>query len=203
MKKILLLTFVLPTPVYADYADIFTHQQSLVNSQATYNSAMKDYNRINKRRQGHGNPETPINIDIVPGTRTVFNDGWVSTAQTNWVTVVKDNTAVLLHKSFPFTDELRRNIPLACWNQVAWSRYDGLAFYPKPKSEFYGNPYDFLQVDAIDKGTGQRVFLSFLLIANNGIVNCIEAINATPNEFMQYFPTMNSLLAMSSYLPRN
>jgi hypothetical protein len=204
MKKILFLTLIWSLPALADYSDIFKYQQTIVNNEAYFNRDKKFLDgideRLQKKRGKTSSTGTSENIAI--GTTTAFDDGWVSTMQTYGVRIVRGNTTVLLHKSFPFTDELRSNIPFACWNQVASTRFKGLRFYPKPKSELNGNPYDFLQVEAVDNATGQNLFLSFLQGANNGQVSCTEAINLTQNDFLQSFPTMDALIAMSSYLPR-
>lgn len=130
---------------------------------------------------------------------TNFDDGWDAAIKNDWVEVTKGSTTVLLHYGIAMTDEMRRDISNAYWNQIAANKYNVKNLYPTDYSVLKDFPYYFIQADATEKATGKNIFVSFQVIPKNGTAYCYEIITPTRSAFTQQFPTMDTIETLSGF----
>jgi hypothetical protein len=124
---------------------------------------------------------------------TNFDDGWNAAVKSDWVEVTKGDTKVFIHYGMTITAEMRGGMPNGYWQHVTANRYTIKNQYP--------TNYDlrFIQADAVEKATGENVFVSFQLIAKNGTAYCYEIVTPTRDSFSQQFPTMDKIEDLSRY----
>jgi hypothetical protein len=129
---------------------------------------------------------------------TNFDDGWNATLKEDFVELSNAGTTVLIHYGVTLTDELRLDIVNNCWALLSGNRYvvNNLYSYNYSPSSF---PYYYLQADVTVNATGESKFVSFLVKTVNGVAYGYEIISNSSAEFLQTFPTMESIENMSGY----
>jgi hypothetical protein len=143
-----------------------------------------------------GGSSNPVNRDPAENTMTTavndrfkynttnFDDGWVSTVQTNWVEVKKGTVKVLLHYPKEGTVFSADPAPLtnAAWNILVAPRYSNLTNYKTAYISDYIRQY-YGMGTLTDNATQQSVFV--LLFRKDA--GWIECITPDKNTFIQEF----------------
>jgi hypothetical protein len=107
---------------------------------------------------------------------TDFDDGWTSTAQEDWVQVVKGNVTVLLHFNSNLVDVSSGDhvtISNNAWNTLVAPRYSSLSnFHVLGSILDYERP-SLISGEVTNQQTGKRVFVSLFKKAKSGWVEII------------------------------
>ena len=141
----------------------------------------------------NSNPSSAEIKDGFAFSTTNFDDGWNAAIKSDWVEVTKGDTKAFIHYGMTITTEMRGGMPNGYWDHVRGNRYTIRNQYP--------TNYDLrlIQADAVETATGKNVFVTFQLIAKNGIAYCYEIATPTRDSFSQQFPTMDKIEDLSRY----
>jgi len=123
-------------------------------------------------------------------TSTKFDDGWTSTAQGDWVHVVRNNTAVLIHYPNKNADAYNSVVMDGlknAWNVLVAPRYvSGSNFEFKPITGW--QTIEFAEADMTEKGSGKNVHVVlFKMNYSNGTGRYLEFITPNKAAFEQEF----------------
>lgn len=123
-------------------------------------------------------------------TSTKFDDGWTSTAQEDWVRVVRNNTAVLVHypnKSADAYNSVLMDGLKNAWNVLVAPRYEtGRNFEFKPITGWQA--IEFAEADMTEKSSGKNVHVVlFKVNYSNGMGRYLEFITPNKAAFEQEF----------------
>jgi hypothetical protein len=133
---------------------------------------------------------------------TNFDDGWVSTINSDFVQVTKGNMIVLLYFKSEITDELRNsNIEFSdyYWNKLVVPNYNvKSAVRLKEESYTYFRTY-FIEGEAVNPRTGKPCYLALNVLVNSGVVTPVLAVAPDKNSYYQQFPEPKVLGNMTGY----
>lgn len=128
-------------------------------------------------------------------TTTNFDDGWVATAQADWVEAVKGNVKVLLHYATAIkpTNEVNATC-LFAWNKLVAPRYTNLRNY-RIAPDMMDFERAYFSCGTVKDAKGKDVFVSLFSKATSG---WIEIICPDENTFIKTFGIDISKLAYNS-----
>ena len=133
---------------------------------------------------------TPAGNNKFAFTSTNYDDGWVATAQTDWVQVTKGANKVLIHypnkKADAYNSVLLDGLKNA-WDVLVAPRYSSAS-----NMEFRGSggwePIEFAEAAMTEMATGKRVYVVlFKKNYNNGSGKYVEFVAADKQSFEQEF----------------
>ena len=131
---------------------------------------------------------------------TLFQDGWTSTQQPDWVQATNGTVTVRLHYPIAFTDETRTMDPSArvrfFWNQIVAPRYQTGSLAVAPTEAGVGmSSFGDAEVTAV--GSTATAHVGLLLTSENGSVYPIEIVAPDAAAFRAQFPTYEKMKSMS------
>lgn len=184
--------------------------QKFIESLELYNGKKEPAQNNNNSIAANETKEQPAAVTAgFKFNSTNFDDGWISTAQEDWVLVTKGTVKVLLHYPkegtiFPADPEPLTN---AAWNILVAPRYSNLKNYRTAYISTYNRPYLGMGY-ATENSSGKQVFV---LLFRQG-EGWLEFVTPDKNTFIQQFKfdpetirwdsesdLMKPLLNMSSY----
>lgn len=131
-------------------------------------------------------------------TTTNFDNGWVVQQKEDYVEMNRGNIQVLLHYGIAYNDEIRKDVTNACWNIQAATRYNVKQFYyPDNRNNYL--PVYYLQADASRRADGKPVFITFLVLSENGVGTTIEVIAPNRQAYEKEFANLDAVAGMTSY----
>jgi len=143
---------------------------------------------------GIDQPTQPQNVSYVSGsftfTTTTFDDGWVATAEDDWVRVAKGKTIVLIHypnkQADVYNSVLMDGLKNA-WNILVAPRYSAASNVEfKPLTNW--EPIEFAEADMVEKSSGRQVHVVlFKKNYSNGAGKYIEFITPDKTSFEKEF----------------
>lgn len=128
---------------------------------------------------------------------TTFTDGWVAQAMEDYVLVTKENTKLYLHYGFPIPSNAtsldESQTTQVNWDKFITPRYTVTNLWLNPDVGSFGGSFNYYaEGTAIEKSTGQHVYIGFRTIIN-GAYFCVEAVAPNKVEYQKHFPTLNML----------
>ena len=130
-----------------------------------------------------------------------FDDGWISTVETDFVKVSKGNLNVQLYYSFEITDEMRNSsleFSEYFWNLLVVPNYNVRAAQRFVEGVTYFRTY-FIEGEAVDPKTGKLCYLALNVLVNSGVATPVLAIAPDKNSYIQQFPEPKNLGDMTTY----
>jgi len=153
--------------------------------------------------------EEPTATDAIPTsityTTTNFNDGWVATAKTDYVEVIKGNIEVRIYAP---DGEVDKKIPPNMYSlDYAWSATVPPAFnvgqvQVRDKGQFSSGD-NMWEAPVTDKQTGQSRYAGLTIRWNSGKFHTILVLAPNQNTYYQAFPNFESFERMLGYNPTN
>ena len=133
---------------------------------------------------------TPAGNNKFAFTTTTYDDGWVATAQEDWVQVTKGNNKVLIH--YPNKQADAHNFVLLDGLKNAWDILVAPRYSSAANMDFKGSggweAVEFGEADMIEKATGKMVHVVlFKKNYNNGSGKYVEFITPDKQSFEQEF----------------
>jgi hypothetical protein len=154
------------------------------------------------------NPTTGNPISVTPPaagfafTTTTYNDGWVATAEADWVSVIKGSNKVLIHYPNKAAD-IYNSVLLEglknAWNVLVAPRYSSasnMVFKPTGGWE----AIEFAEADMVEKTTGKTVHVVlFKRDYQNGNGKYVEFISPDKQSFEKEFGVYRASMAGSGF----
>ncbi len=119
-----------------------------------------------------------------------FDDGWISTEQENWVSVVRGNTKVLIHYPNPLTDKYNSVLLDSlknAWDVLVAPRYSSssnMQFRPITGWQ----SIEFAEAEMVEKASGKTVYVVlFKIHYSNGSGKYLEFITPSKRAFEAEF----------------
>ncbi|HQH25204.1 MAG TPA: hypothetical protein PL101_03090 [Bacteroidales bacterium] len=123
---------------------------------------------------------------------TNWDDGWVSTIQSDKVVVTKGNVKVYIYFPLQHNDETRREGRDYFWDNYIARQFKIISKQYQDKGEVIGSlkpPY--IEGQAIDPATGKNCFLGFYVTSGSGIMYPTLVVAPDANTLWANFPNAN------------
>jgi hypothetical protein len=145
---------------------------------------------------------TPVASSGFAFTTTTYSDGWVATAEADWVLVAKGTTKVLIHypnkKADTYNSVLLDGLKNA-WDVLVAPRYSS-ASNMQFKSTGGWEPIEFGEADMVERTTGKTVHVVlFKKNYSNGSGKYVEFITPDKQSFEHEFGAYNESMAGSGF----
>lgn len=130
-----------------------------------------------------------------------FDDGWTSTVDADFVSVIKGIINVRLYYSFEITDPMRNSsleFSEYFWNLLVVPNYNVRSAQRFVEGVTYFRTY-FIEGEAVDPKTGKLCYLALNVLVNSGVATPVLAIAPDKNSYIQQFPEPKNLGDMTTY----
>lgn len=132
---------------------------------------------------------------------STFDDGWIAKEQPEYVEVTKGSISALLFYRVRMTEQMRppaSNVSDYFWARDVTPRFDVMSLDRRQQELTYSQT-EYLEGDAIERGTGRRVYVGMNVNRDNGGALNIVVIAPDQATFRQLFPKPDDLERMLTY----
>jgi hypothetical protein len=170
-------------------SDVYEKEMSAFLESVSFKKIIAAPNKpINNQEKPAIKPTVTTNAPKEDGfayNTTNFDDGWISTAQADWVETKKGNTKVYIHYPKEGTIFPADPDPLttAAWNILVAPRYSNLKDYKTTYITTYDRPYLGMGT-ATENASGKQVFI---VLFRQGQTGWLEFVTPDKNTFIQQF----------------